>query len=295
MARVKDYDVLVIGSGSGAAIVDAALAQGWHVAWVDRGPLGGTCLNVGCIPSKVLIFPADRILEIQEASKLGIRAEIVDIDFGAIMERMRRIVAYSQGDIREGIEASPNLDFYETEGHFVGKRTLQVGDQRVRGDKVYVAAGARPLIPPIEGLESVKYLTNESVLELDQRPDSILIVGGGLTGTEYGHFFAAMGTEVTIVQRNERLVRDEEPEISALLEKKLAERMNVYTNSEAVRAKQEGYGVCVTARDVLTGEERELTAARLMIAAGRHSNADLLQVENAPYRTPFFRIHRSLP
>jgi mycothione reductase len=279
VSDIRDYDVLVIGSGSGATIVDAALDQGLKVAWVDRGPLGGTCLNVGCIPSKMLILPADRIVEIGEAGKLGIRAEVVEVDFAAIMERMRRTVAHSVSGIREGIRMSANLDFFEEKGHFVQERTLQVRDQRLRAERVFVAAGARPLIPIIDGIGEVEYLTNESVLDLDERPESLLIVGGGYIAAEYGHFFAAMGTEVTIVQRNEWLVPDEEPEISELLASKLAERMAIHTHTEVVRVQPDSEGIAVFAKDTLSGEMHEFKAAHLMIAAGRRSNADLLQAQ----------------
>jgi dihydrolipoamide dehydrogenase len=279
VSDVRDYDVLVIGSGSGATIVDAALAQGLKVAWVDRGPLGGTCLNVGCIPSKMLIFGADRIVEIEEARKLGIRAEIVEVDFTAIMERMRRSVAHSVSGIREGIRTAADLDFFETEGHFVGERTLQVHETRLRAERVFVAAGARPFIPPIEGLDQVDYLTNESVFDLEERPESLLIVGGGYIAAEFGHFFAAVGTRVTIVQRNEWLVPEEEPEISELLAAKLSERMAVHTHTEVVRVRPDAEGIAVLGKDVLSGEKREFKAARILIAAGRRSNADLLQAE----------------
>ena len=179
VSGAKSYDVIVIGSGSGADIVDSALSRGLSVAWVDRGPLGGTCDNVGCIPSKMLTVPADRILAIREAARLGISADIQEIDFRAIMERMRRPRAETQRHIREAIAHLDGLDFYETAGHFVGTHELHAGAQRIRGDKIFVVAGARPSIPPIEGLEDVPYLTNDTVFDLVERPDSMAIIGGG--------------------------------------------------------------------------------------------------------------------
>jgi mycothione reductase len=283
--RFKKYDVVVIGAGSGDTIVDGALAQGMKVAWVDKSPLGGTCLNVGCIPSKNLIFPADRIVEIQEAEKLGIDAEIKHIDFKAIMEHMRRVVSEGQEQIREGIKQAQKLDFYEGEAHFVDQDTLRVGDQKIKGEKIFINSGARPLIPPIEGIDQIEYLTNESILKLDEQPASLLIIGGGYIGVEYGHFFAAMGTQVTIAQRNERLIPEEEPEISELLRDKLAQRMDVQVQTEITRVSKDQDGALVTGRDTRTGEEREFVAEQILIAAGRKSNADLLQVENAGIET----------
>lgn len=284
-SRIRNYDVVVIGSGSGANIVDSALRQGLEVALMDRGPLGGTCLNVGCIPSKMLTFPADRVMEIQAARKLGIDAEIKGVHFHAIMERMRRTVGESQNYMREGIRLAPNLDFYEVEGHFTGDHTLQVGGDKIRGKKIFIAAGARPAIPPIEGISEVDHLTNDNVFELRERPESIVLIGGGYISAELGHFFGAMGSRVTIVGRNTRLVPQEEPEISQLLKAKMMERMEVHTNTEVVEVREHEKGCLVTGRHRDTGEKREFVAEKILIASGRQSNADLLQVDNAGIET----------
>ena len=285
--RVKKYDVVVIGSGAGATIVDGAVDQGLKVGWVDQGPVGGTCLNVGCIPSKMVIFPADRVVEIQDAKKLGIDAEIRHIDFEAIMERTRRLVSHDAKSIREGIRAAKNVDFFEARAHFIDARTLQVGKDRIRGAKIFIASGARPAIPPIEGIHSVAYLTNDNVFELQKPPESIIIIiiGGGYISAEFAHFFAAMGSRVTIVQRNDRLVPEEEPEISELLKRKMAERMEINVSTEAIAASEDERGISVIGRDVHTGEQRGFVAEQIMIAAGKSSNADLLQVENAGINT----------
>ena len=277
---MKDYDVIVIGSGSGSLIVDGALSEGLKVALVDKGPYGGTCLNLGCIPSKMLIYPADRIAEIQEAGKLGIDAEIRSIDFGSIMERMRKSRRETQTQIRKGVEQLEGLDFYEGEGHFVADYTLEANGERIRGKKVFIASGSRTLIPPIKGVDSIDYLTNETVLELKERPGSIIIVGGGYIAVEYAHFFAAMGTGVTILEMLGGLAQSEEREISALLERQMAKRMRIYTNTQAQEIKKTSSGCTVLAKDVKTGKEAEYSAERVMIAVGRRSNADLLKVEN---------------
>jgi mycothione reductase len=278
---MKNYDVIVIGSGAGAIISDEAAAQGLKTALIDKGPLvGGTCLNWGCIPSKMLIYTADRIVEIQEAKKLGIEAEIKNIDFHAIMERMRKSRQDDQVHIREGLKQSKNLDFYEGEGYFVGDYLLEVNGENLKGERVFIASGSRPFIPPIKGSKDVDYLTNESVLELKEKPDSLIIIGGGYIAVEFGHFFAAMGTKVTILEMADRLVLSEEPEISELLENELSKRMEVNTNALVEEVKQGEHGVVVTAKDTNSGERREYSAQRIMMAVGRRSNADILKVEN---------------
>jgi len=283
---VKSYDVIVIGSGAGAIISDEAAAQGLKVALIDKGPLiGGTCLNWGCIPSKMLIYTADRIVEIEEAKKLGIEAEVKNIDFHSIMERVRSSRQESQVHIREGIKESKNLDFYEGEGYFVGDYTLNVNGEKLKGEKIFIASGSRPFIPPIKGLENIHYLTNESALELKDRPDTLIIIGGGYIAVEYGHFFAAMGTKVTILEMANRLVLSEEPEISELLKKELSRRVEVHTNAQAEEVRRNENGVTVVTKDNDTGKQREFAARRIMVAVGRRSNADLLRVENTGVET----------
>lgn len=283
---MKSYDAIVIGSGAGAIISDEAASKSLKVALVDKGPLiGGTCLNWGCIPSKMLIYTADRIVEIEEATKLGIEAEIKNIDFHSIMERMRQSRQESQAHIREGLKQSKNLDFYEGAGYFVGDYLLEVKKEKLRGEKVFIASGSRPFIPPIKGSENVDYLTNESVLELKERPDSLIIIGGGYIAVEFGHFFAAMGTKVTILEMADRLVLSEEPEISDLLKSELSKRMGVYTNALAEEVKESEHGVVVVTKNTNTGKRREFAAQRIMMAVGRRSNADILRVENTGVET----------
>jgi mycothione reductase len=277
---MKEYDVIVIGSGSGMNIVEEALVHGMSVALVDRGPLGGTCANLGCIPSKMLIFAADRVAEIQESKKLGIEAEIKNVDFGFIMERMRKVVREGQQHMRHGLSQVKELDFFEGEGHFVDDYTIEVKGQIIKGDKIFIASGSRPLIPPIKGLEGVDYLTNETVLQLKEKPESLIVIGGGYIAVEYGHFFAAMGTKVTILEMADRLVLAEEPEISELLKEELSRRMDVYTDVRAEEVRGTERDVTVIVSDLKAGRKKEFTAQRILVAVGRRSNADLLALEN---------------
>jgi dihydrolipoamide dehydrogenase len=277
---MKKYDVIVIGSGCGINVVDEALAHGLSVALVDKGPLGGTCANLGCIPSKMLIFAADRIADIEEAKKLGIEAEIRDVDFGFIMERMRQSLRENQEHMRQALSHIENLDFYEGEGHFVDGYIIEVNGERIKGNKIFIASGSRPFIPPIKGLEGLGYLTNETVLQLKERPDSLIVIGGGYIAVEYGHFFAATGTRVSILEMADRLVLAEEPEISQVLKNELGRRMDVYTGVQAEEVKSNGHDVTVVVKDSQGGGHKEFTAQKILVAVGRKSNADLLKVEN---------------
>jgi len=259
--------------------------------------VGGTCLNVGCIPSKMLIYPADRIVEVQEADKLGFKARISDVDFKSIMARMRKFRRENRSHVREGIKKSKKLNFYEGEGYFTADYTLEVNGEEIRGEKIFIASGSRPFIPPIKGVDSVDYLTNETLLELKARPDSLIIIGGGYIAVEYGHFFAAMGTRVTVLEMADRLVLPEEPEISEILRRALSRRMAVHTGAQAAEVKRKGNGVTVLVKDKKTGREKGFSGQSVLVAVGRRSNADTLRVENTGVETDergFIKVNRRL-
>lgn len=282
---MKEYDVIVIGSGAGLNVVEHALSHNLSVALVDKGPPGGTCLNLGCIPSKMLIYPSDRVVEIADAEKLGVKAEIRDRDFKMIMNRMRNTVLRGTRHVRDGIKNSSSLDFYEGTGHFVRDYILEVNGREIKGKKIFIASGARPLIPSIKGIDSVRFLTNENVLQLEEMPGSLIIIGGGYVAAEYAHFFAGMGVKTTLLQRNERLVPNEEPEISELLKKELGKRVEIRTNLEVFEIRATGDGYAVRGKEGATKLEQELHADTIMLASGRKSNADMLKVENTGVRT----------
>ena len=278
---MKKYDMIVIGTGCGSIVSSEAVEHGLKVAVVDKAPLlGGTCLNLGCIPSKMLIHTADQIVDIQESGKLGIKAEIKSIDFLSIMERMRSSREKSQEEIRKGITSEEGIDLYRGKAEFVNNYTLKVNEATLSAKKIIIATGSRPLIPPIKGLNSVDYLTNESLLELKQKPESIVVIGGGYIAVELGHFLAAMGTKVIMLEMADRLILSEEPEISELLKKSLRKRMEVHTGMLAEEVQGLNNGITVIARDLKTNKVSKYSAQKLLIAVGRKSNADLLNFQN---------------
>jgi mycothione reductase len=228
----------------------------------------------------MLIYPADRIQEIEEARKFGIKAKITRIDFQFIMARMKKAVASGRLQLRKAIRDAKNLDFYNETAHFSGDYTLQLSREKIKGKKIFIAVGSHPLIPSMPGLDSIGYLTNESILELKVKPKSIIIIGGGYIGVEYGHFFAAMGTRVTIVGRSDALVPGEEPEVSSLLQNELKKRMSVHTGAIITGIDKKGGSVTVFAQDKKSGRKKKYTAERVMVATGRVSNVDLLKPAN---------------
>ncbi|GAH70770.1 unnamed protein product, partial [marine sediment metagenome] len=202
---MEKYDAIVVGSGSGMMIADAAVSSGMKVALVEMDKLGGTCLNRGCIPSKMVIYPADLVNQIKHAERLGVHAKIERIDFEHIMRRTREFVEHDRRPMEENIPKVEGLTYYPVRGEFVSDYTIKVGDKHITAEKIFLVTGSRPLIPAIKGLDKVEYVTSREVWDLDSRPMSMVIVGGGLIACEMAHFFNAMGTEVTMLSRSPRL------------------------------------------------------------------------------------------
>jgi mycothione reductase len=276
---MERFDVLVVGTGSGMIVASTAVENGFKTAVVDNGPMGGTCINRGCVPSKMLIYPADVATMAREAGKIGVNATIDSIDFRNIMTRMHTLVNGDSNSQAHAVEATPDMKWFKEQGEFTGDYTMRVGDQTISANMIFIVSGARAGIPPIKGIENVDYLTSDTVLELEKPPRSILIVGGGYIGMEYGHFFSGIGTKTTILQRPPRLLPDEEPEISDLLKLELQGRMEIHTNFEVVEAKQEGDVKTVSAKNRENGKLMDFSADALMIATGRVPNSDILKPE----------------
>ncbi|MCW4017916.1 MAG: dihydrolipoyl dehydrogenase [Candidatus Bathyarchaeota archaeon] len=276
---MKHFDVLVIGTGSGMLVASVAVDSGLKVAVVDNGPMGGTCINRGCVPSKMLIYPSDVATLIRGASKLGVNASVNSIDFRNIMTRMHTLVAEDTGSQARAIEATPQMKWYKETGEFTNDYTFQVSGETLRADRIYITSGSRVKIPKIKGLDTVDYLTSDTVLELQEPSKSLIILGGGYIGVEYGHFFSGIGVKTTLVQRPPTLLKNEEPEVSELLKLELQKRMDIYTSHEAVEVKQEGNEKIVVAKNLADGSLKEFRAEALMVAAGRAPNSDLLKPE----------------
>lgn len=282
---MKEYDLIVIGSGAGMSIASGAYEQGLKVAVIEHGPMGGTCLNRGCIPTKILTYVADIITQAKHLAELGVEVKIEKIDYPWIMKRMRDEVDGDSTMQGESVDAAEGIDWYKGTGSFVDDYTVEIDGEKIRAPNIVIAAGSRPLIPDIKGLDKVEYLTNDGALHLMEQPKSMLIVGGGYIATEFGHFFSAVGTDVTIIGRNQHLVKNEDPDVSDILKQELSNRMNVYTNHEAIEVKEENGEKVIIAKDRETGAKKEFRGEVLLIASGRQSNADLFKPEKTGVKT----------
>jgi dihydrolipoamide dehydrogenase len=187
--------------------------------------------------------------------------------------------------MEQGVEQSEQIEFFNMDGSFVSDYTMKVGEERITADTIIIASGARPLIPPIEGLEKVGYLTSATLFDIKKPPESLVIVGGGYIAAEFAHFFSAIGTQVTIVGRNPRLLPDEEPKISELLRKKMSRYCQIHTGYEAVRAEIKNGLKTIIATNRADGQPYEFAGQEILVAAGRRSNSDILKPEKTGVET----------
>jgi len=279
--RVRHFDLAVIGSGSGNSILDERSA-GLSVALVDHGLFGGTCLNVGCVPTKMLVHPADLAVSPAEAHRLGVDLELRAVHFAEIRDRIfGRIDALAEDGLKWRLDSN-NITVYQETARFVDGHTLQVGQERITADRFVLAVGSRPVIPPVPGLGSVRYHTSDTVMRLPELPPSLLIIGGGYIAAEFSHIFSSYGTRVTVVNRGPRLLSREDLEISQRFTELIGRRVDVRSEATVRRVRPAGAGVAVTVADAVG--EQELTADVLLVATGRRPNGDTLDLAAAGVR-----------
>ena len=278
------HDVLVVGGGTGNNVAAAAAEAGLDTALVEKGPLGGTCLNRGCNPSKMLIQAATAANHVREAGKFHLEASLDTVDFAAIVDEMDETLSALADGMEDGYREKPNLTMYRDEAAFVGERTVAVDGEKVSAEKVVVAAGSRPLVPPIDGLDDVPYMTSADALYRRDQPERLVILGGGYIAVELGYFFESLGTEVAIVERNDRLVHREDEALGERFTAVASERHDVYTGHTATAVTEDDGEVVVHAATT-DGTETTVRGTDLLVALGRRPNTDTLAVENAGIET----------
>ena len=290
-----NYDVIIIGAGVGLTFVDAAIANGMSCALIEEAKLGGTCLTKGCIPSKVLVAPADMVRSAAHAAKYGVDCEIRGVDWQMISRRM-----WSQIDNNIGIEESVNstdgVDLYKGTAGFCSDKCIEVRypdgsvSPELHGDIIILCPGARTFVPPVNGLEEAGYITSESFFGKDfpeKLPVSIAIVGAGAIGAEFAHVFSAFGVKVYLIERQNRILPLEEPEISSFVEASMMRSgISVITSAEISRCEKTSDGSKrLFISDLMTGDQTVVKSSEIMVAAGVIPNTKELRLENTGIET----------
>ena len=276
---MRSHDLIIIGAGSGNSIIGPE-HDDMDVAIIERGLFGGTCLNVGCIPSKMFVYAAE-IAELagHVGPKLGVHTTFEGADFPAIRGRVfGRIDPIAAGgeDYRKSLE---NVTVYQDSAVFVGPKEIRVGEQTITAEQIVIAAGARSWIPPVDGLEDVGYHTSDSIMRLDEMPNRLAVIGGGYIATELGNVFGMLGSKVTFILRSDLMLRNEDETIASAFTEAYKQKFDVRTLSGISSMHRDGDEIVI---DLLPNHD-ELRVDEVLVATGRVPNGDELQLAEHGY------------
>ena len=279
------YDAIIIGSGQAGNPLAFRFADlGWSVALVEREHLGGTCINVGCTPTKTMVHRAQVAHYARSAARWGVQVSGVAVDLPKIVAQKDEVVLSFRGGLERRVEQRKNLRRYRSRARFVGPHQVQVGEEIIESEKIFINTGGRPSIPAIPGLREVPFLTNESIMQLDTVPEHLLILGGGYIGLEFGQMFRRFGSRVTIIHRGLQIVPREDPEIAAELQKALqGEGLEFVLNAQSETVGGKDGHITLSAR--VAAGTLEFNGSHLLVATGRVPNTDDLGLEKAGVAT----------
>lgn len=287
----QHFDIALIGSGSANSFPGPEFA-GRSIVQIDRGVgpqhvFGGTCLNLGCIPTKMLVHTADLAHAPAESARFGVTAALRHVDWPAVRDRIfGRLDAISSGgqQYRDSHQDNDNLTLLRGTAAFTGAHsltvTLQGGtEQEITADTIVIGAGSRPSFPPVDGIQDARPHTSDTIMRIEQLPASLAILGSGVVAVEMAHIFASLGVEVSLIARTDRVLRQADAEVSERLTRVLGERLHLITGMSTTSVERVADGVVL--RGLRDGEEHEVRAEELLVATGRMPNSDLLRVDRA--------------
>jgi pyruvate/2-oxoglutarate dehydrogenase complex dihydrolipoamide dehydrogenase (E3) component len=286
MPDKEQYDAIVIGTGQGGKPLSIALAKArWKTAVIERSYIGGTCINVGCTPTKTMYNSARVAYLARRAADFGVHSDAVSVSMAEVRARKQGVVdTFRDGGLR-GIEATKGLDLLRGEARFTGPHALEVrmndGSMRaIAAEQIFINTGGRPATPTIAGLENVSYLDSTSIMELDQLPEHLLVMGGGYIGLEFGQMFRRFGSQVTVIQRAGHLLNREDPDVADEVLKILREDgITVLLGAEVLGVQQQSDGIALRVR--IPEGETSLAGSHLLVAVGRTPNTDRLNLTAA--------------
>jgi pyruvate/2-oxoglutarate dehydrogenase complex dihydrolipoamide dehydrogenase (E3) component len=280
------YDAIIIGTGqAGPALARRLVAADWKVAVIERKFFGGTCVNTGCTPTKALVASAYVAYLARRSADYGVTiGGPVGMDMKAVKARKDAISLPSRRGVERSLKQLKGCTVLEGHGHFVGPKHVQVGDEALTADKIFINVGGRAAIPPIRGLDQVSYLTNSSMMDVDFLPPHLIVLGGSYVGLEFAQTYRRFGSEVTVVELAPHLIAREDEDVSrAVAEILKDENIDVRLNSKVVAVGKHGNDIAVTIES--GGAESRIVGSHLLLAIGRRPNTDDLGLDKAGVAT----------
>ncbi len=275
---MKEYDVILIGTGQATGtMLPVFLEMGKKVATVEKARVGGTCVNWGCTPTKTLVAGARVAHVVRRARDFGVEVSEFRVDFARAMERQQRNRERANEQFAKWLDET--TDFYRAEGRFVGEHEVQVGDETIRGETIYIHTGATARIPPIPGINDVGYLDNQGMLSLQELPEHLVVIGGSYVGLEFSQIFHRFGSRVTVLERGPRIMSREDADVAEEATRILTdEGIEIVCNVQVESLSPAG-GVTVEA--TVAGEKRSIAGSHLLLATGRKPETEALNLSAA--------------
>lgn len=273
---MKQYDSIVIGSGqAGTPLIFSLAKQGKKVAFIEKKQVGGTCLNVGCTPTKTYVASARRMWDIAHSNDVGVDYQgRFKANMTAIKKRKDELIEKSVTGIRKAIDEDKNISFFEGAATFLSNKEVLVNNEKLTAKEIFINVGGRAFVP--DEYKNVPHLTNETILNLTELPKHLVIIGGSYIGLEFGQMFKRFGSKVTIIERGERIIEREDKEVSnEMLHFLEDENINFIFNAQKITPKHNEKGITIKINDDI-----EVNGSHLLLAIGRKANTDLLAIEN---------------
>src|SRR5437588_4850350 len=287
---MTQYDAIIIGSGQAGQPLATTLGKaGWKTALIERAYIGGTCINYGCTPTKTMFNSARVAYLARRAADFGVHSGDVNVNMKEVRARKQRVVEQFREGGLKGIQRTPNLDLITGNARFTGTREIEIqlnngGTRTLTAEKIFINTGGRPLKPKLEGVDEVPTLDSTSIMELDELPEHLLVLGGGYIGLEFGQMFRRFGSKVTIVQQAKQLLGREDPDIADAVREVMEEDgIKVLLDTKAVRVKSDGAKINLIVRTI--DGEQTLTGTHLLCAVGRKPNTEDLNLPAAGIET----------
>jgi len=276
------FDAIVIGAGqAGPSLAGRLTSAGMSVALIERKLIGGTCVNTGCTPTKTLIASAKAAHEARRAGEYGVNIQgAVAVDMRAVRARKDAVVAKSRTGLTGWLQGMAGCTILHGHARFAGADSVRVGDRLLKSGRIFINVGARPRIPSMPGLDAVPFLTSSSILELEQIPEHLIVVGGSYIGLEFAQMFRRFGSQVTVIEMAPRLVPKEDEDVSEAIRVIFeSERIAIRTDAECIRFHRRGQEIVAEAR--CTSGAPEIAGSHVLLAVGRNPNTDDLSLEQA--------------
>src|SRR5438034_4931708 len=283
---MADYDAIIIGTGqAGPALARRLAAAGWNIAIIERKFFGGTCVNTGCTPTKTLVASAYAAYLAHRAADYGVTiGGRVGVDMKAVKARKDAISLPSRQGVERSLKQLKGCTVLEGHGRFVGPKRVQVGDEALTADKIFINVGGRAVVPPIPGLDQISYLTNSSMMDVDFLPPHLIVLGGSYVGLEFAQIYRRFGSDVTVIELAPNLIAREDGDVSRAVADILKdENIDVLLNSKVVGVAKEGNNIAVTVENA--GTKSQVIGSHLLLAIGRRPNTDDLGLDKTGVAT----------